>query len=51
MSARSRKGERPRVEVHEYEAGHGFNCDHRSSFDSSASATALARTLAFFEQG
>lgn len=39
----------PRVEVHEYEAGHGFNCDHRSNFDSAASATALARTLAFFE--
>lgn len=41
-------GERyPTIEIHEYEAGHGFNCDHRSAFDSTASAHALQRSLEF----
>lgn len=38
----------PRIEIHEYDAGHGFNCDHRSAFEPVASALALARTLEFF---
>jgi carboxymethylenebutenolidase len=38
----------PELAIHEYDAGHGFACDHRSSFDSTASAHALQRCLAFF---
>ena len=38
----------PEVTVHVYEADHGFNCDHRGSFDAAASKLALARTLEFF---
>ncbi|MFO7566471.1 MAG: dienelactone hydrolase family protein [Enhygromyxa sp.] len=41
----------PDIEIHEYDAGHGFNCDHRDSFDSLAAAHALQRSLAFFEGG
>jgi carboxymethylenebutenolidase len=39
------------VEIHIYEGvGHGFNCDHRASYDAPAAALALERTLAFFAQ-
>lgn len=38
----------PNVEIHEYDAGHGFSCDHRGSFDSLAAAHALQRSLEFF---
>lgn len=38
----------PDVEVHVYNADHGFNCDHRASHDASAAATARTRTLDFF---
>lgn len=41
----------PDVEIHEYDADHGFNCDHRSSFESTAAAHALQRSLAFFAKG
>ncbi len=33
---------------YEYEAGHGFNCDQRSSFNPEASSLARQRTLDFF---
>jgi len=36
------------VEVQVYPAQHGFNCDHRGSYDATAAALALERTLAFF---
>ena len=36
------------VELHIYQAGHGFNCDHRSAYDAAAAARARERTLAFF---
>jgi carboxymethylenebutenolidase len=39
----------PEVPVHVYDAGHGFNCDVRASFDADAAAQAWSRTLAFFE--
>ena len=42
--------DRPEVEVHVYDADHGFNCDHRSSYSADASAAALERTLAFFAE-
>jgi len=38
----------PDVAVHVYDADHGFNCDHRGSYDAPAAALALERTLAFF---
>jgi carboxymethylenebutenolidase len=37
------------VVIHEYDAGHGFNCDQRDDFDAGASALAWSRTLAFFQ--
>ena len=41
---------RPDVPVYTYPAGHGFNCDHRASFDSDSAALALRRTLAFLDE-
>ncbi len=38
----------PEVEVHRYAAGHGFNCDQRSSYNAGAAATALERSLYHF---
>ncbi|HEY0879631.1 MAG TPA: dienelactone hydrolase family protein, partial [Zeimonas sp.] len=38
----------PQVEGHFYDAGHGFNCDQRASYDADASKLARQRTLAFF---
>ena len=38
----------PGVEVQIYPAQHGFNCDHRGSYDATAAALARERTLAFF---
>lgn len=40
----------PNVTVHTYDADHGFNCDHRASFDATAATTAKERTLAFLAQ-
>lgn len=37
----------PEVEAHIYHANHGFNCDHRGSYDAAAAALAKERTLAF----
>ena len=36
------------VEVNVYAADHGFNCDHRGSYDAAAADLALERTLDFF---
>jgi len=38
----------PEVEVHIYEADHGFNCDQRGSYSAPAAQLARERTLAFF---
>jgi carboxymethylenebutenolidase len=38
----------PEVEVHLYAANHGFNCDQRASYNGSAAATALERSLYHF---
>lgn len=38
----------PDVTVYRYDADHGFNCDHRGSFDAKAAALARSRTLQFF---
>ncbi len=40
----------PDVPVYTYDAGHGFNCDARGSYDKASAVEALARTLAFFGQ-
>ena len=37
----------PEVPVYTYDAGHGFNCDARGSYDKPSAAKALDRTLAF----
>jgi carboxymethylenebutenolidase len=42
------KKAQPAVEVHVYAANHGFNCDHRGSYDKAAADLARERTLAFF---
>ena len=39
----------PDVPVYIYQADHGFNCDHRASFDADAAALAKQRTLELFE--
>lgn len=36
---------RPEVEIHLYDAGHGFNCDARASYDAEAAKLAWGRTL------
>ncbi len=40
----------PDVPVHTYPADHGFNCDHRPSYDAPSAALAWDRTLAFFRE-
>jgi len=37
----------PGVQVHLYPARHGFNCDHRASYDAASARLARERTLAF----
>jgi carboxymethylenebutenolidase len=44
------KQAQPGVEVHVYEANHGFNCDQRGSYNQAAATLARQRTLAFFAQ-
>ncbi|HWA45195.1 MAG TPA: dienelactone hydrolase family protein [Hypericibacter adhaerens] len=39
---------RPEVQIFTYNAGHGFSCDERASFDKASHEQALARTLDFF---
>ena len=38
----------PDSEVHVYDADHGFNCNHRASFDAAAADLARQRSLDFF---
>lgn len=40
----------PQVQVHLYEADHGFHCDQRGAYDAAAAASAHERTLAFLAQ-
>src|SRR5690606_28049615 len=48
--ARALLAAHPEVAAHFYDAGHGFNCDHRGSYDAEASKLARSRTLAFLAQ-
>ena len=38
----------PKAVIHVYQAGHGFNCDRRSSYEKTAAELARSRTLEFF---
>jgi carboxymethylenebutenolidase len=40
----------PDVDVFIYQADHGFNCDHRASYDAESAELARSRTLEFFNQ-
>jgi carboxymethylenebutenolidase len=42
------KAANPDTPVYVYDADHGFNCNHRGSYNEAASVEAKARTLAFF---
>ena len=44
------KSAQPQVQVKVYAADHGFNCDHRGSYNAEAADLALERTLGFFIQ-
>ncbi|MDF2367786.1 dienelactone hydrolase family protein [Sneathiella sp.] len=41
------KAKRPDIPVYVYSAGHGFNCNHRASYDAESAKLALDRTLEF----
>jgi len=45
--ARALLAAHPEVAAHFYDAGHGFNCDQRGSYNAEASQLARSRTLAF----
>jgi carboxymethylenebutenolidase len=40
----------PEVELHVYDASHGFNCDHRGAYNAAAAERAAERTLVFFKR-
>jgi len=40
----------PEVEIYWYEAGHGFNCNARGSFDPASAALARERSLSFLKK-
>jgi len=42
------KQAQPAVDVQIYDADHGFNCDHRGSYNAAAAELALEHTLGFF---
>lgn len=44
------KAAHPELSVNLYPAGHGFNCDHRGSYDATSAKIARERTLELFAQ-
>ena len=42
------KAAHPEAAVHIYDAGHGFNCDRRGSYDEASATLARQRTIDFF---
>lgn len=42
------KAAHPAADVHIYDADHGFNCDHRGSYNEAAAKTARERTMALY---
>ena len=49
-SVRAFEAVHPKVEVHVYDADHGFNCDQRGSYNAAAAQLANQRTVDFFTQ-
>ena len=39
----------PDATVHVYDAGHGFNCDHRTAYDDASATLARQRTIEFLD--
>jgi len=48
--AREIAAKHPSAIAHFYDAGHGFNCDQRGSFDAASAKLARERTLAFLKE-
>jgi carboxymethylenebutenolidase len=48
--AREVAARHPEAPAYFYAAGHGFNCDHRGSYDAASAALALERTLKFLQE-
>jgi carboxymethylenebutenolidase len=44
------KSAQPGIQVHTYDADHGFNCDQRASFNAAAAQLARDRSLQFLHQ-
>ncbi len=44
------KAAQPNIPVYVYAADHGFNCDHRASYDAEAAKLAKQRTLEHFAE-
>jgi carboxymethylenebutenolidase len=44
------KAAQPTVEVHRYNADHGFNCDQRGSYDQASAELARRRSFDFFKR-
>jgi carboxymethylenebutenolidase len=42
------KAAQPQADVNIYDADHGFNCDHRGSYNEAAAKLARERTMAFY---
>jgi len=40
----------PEVEIYWYDAGHGFNCDARASYNAEAAKLARERSLEFLKK-
>jgi carboxymethylenebutenolidase len=40
----------PEIPVYVYDAGHGFNCDERPSYNEAAAKLAWSRTIAFLKE-
>jgi carboxymethylenebutenolidase len=40
----------PKVKIFRYDAGHGFNCEDRASYNPEAAKLARERSLAFLKQ-
>lgn len=40
----------PKTNVYTYAADHGFNCDHRASYDEASAKLARSRTIEFFSK-
>lgn len=44
------RAKRPECDIHVYQAGHGFHCDARASYEPNAAAPAWTRTLEWLEK-